>query len=85
MSETKNRTVSEIAQEILTLWNLKKWNTGQLCAKPYLQAMFRITNVSDMYGQDNAADIIRYFLSNASTWRGEDAKRIKAELNKMLK
>ncbi len=85
MTETKNRTISEIAQEILKLWNLKKWNTGQLCAKPYLQAMFRITDISESYGQDNAADIIRYFLSNASTWRGEDAKRIKAELNSLLK
>jgi hypothetical protein len=34
---------------------------------------------------DGAETIVRYFLSNASTWRGEDAKRIKAELKSMLK
>jgi len=26
-----------------------------------------------------------YFLSNATTWRGEKAKAIKSELNKLLK
>jgi len=29
--------------------------------------------------------IVRYFLSNATTWRGETARRIKAELKQMLK
>ena len=28
--------------------------------------------------------IVRYFLSNATTWRGEDARRIKAELKALL-
>jgi hypothetical protein len=27
---------------------------------------------------------VRYFLANASSWRGETARRIKAELNAML-
>jgi hypothetical protein len=34
---------------------------------------------------DSGRSIVAYFLSNASTWRGETAKRIKLELNKMLK
>jgi hypothetical protein len=27
--------------------------------------------------------MVLYFLANATTWRGEDAKRIKAELKKL--
>jgi len=28
---------------------------------------------------------VRYFLSNATTWRGDTARRIKAELKEMLR
>ena len=38
----------------------------------------------DMYGFNTAESIVRYFLSNASTWRGETAKRIKKELKAMV-
>jgi hypothetical protein len=38
-----------------------------------------------MYGQDSALSIIAYFLSNATTWRGDDARRLKAELREILK
>ena len=31
---------------------------------------------------ETAEDIVTYFLANATTFRGEDAKRIKAELKK---
>jgi len=34
---------------------------------------------------DSGDSIVRYFLSNASTWRGETARRVKKELNAMLK
>jgi hypothetical protein len=33
---------------------------------------------------DTAKSIVLYFLSNASSWRGEKAKSIKAELKKMV-
>ena len=47
--------------------------------------MAELDNLTDMYGCDTAASVVRYFLANASTWRGEVAKRVKAELNAMLK
>ena len=37
-----------------------------------------------MYFYDTAGDIVRYFLANAQTFRGADAKRLKAELKSML-
>jgi hypothetical protein len=44
-----------------------------------------MTSVNDNVLFDSGRDIILRFLGNASTWRGEDAKRIKAELKEMLK
>lgn len=74
------RTINAIASEIKSDW--KKVYFG---AVPYLQAMYSLENICDNYGCDSARSIIAYFLGNASTWRGETAKRIKKELNDMLK
>ena len=70
------RKVYEIAQEIRKDWGSKV----NFAAKPYLAAMLSISNKKDMYGADSADSIILYFLSNASSYRGETAKRLKAEL-----
>lgn len=47
--------------------------------------MLSIDKITDMYDQDPARDVVAYFLNNATVWKGEDARRIKAELNAMLK
>jgi hypothetical protein len=47
--------------------------------------MATLDSVNDNYGWDSGKMIVLYFLSNASTWRGETAKRIKAELKAMAK
>jgi hypothetical protein len=47
--------------------------------------MLAVDNVNDKYGLDYAEDIVLRFLSNAQTWRGEHARRIKAELKALLK
>ena len=73
------RTLSEIAREIRRDW--KKVYFG---AVPYLDAMGCLNSVNDNYGFDTAKSIVIYFLSNATTWRGETARRIKAELKEML-
>ena len=73
------RNLSEIAAEITTDW--KKVNFG---AVPYLRAMRTITSIDEDYGFDSAKSIVRYFLGNAGTWRGENARKIKAELKSML-
>ena len=75
------RPISEIANEIRKDWGVKT----NFAARPYLQAMYSLNSISDNYGCDSARSIVAYFLSNASTWRGETAKRVKAELNKMIK
>ena len=54
-------------------------------AAPYLDAMMSMDNIKDNYGHDDGRSIVLYFLSNASSWRGDDAKRLKAELKLMLK
>ena len=75
------RPLHEIAREIRKDWGAKV----NFAAKPYLDAMATLDSVDDNYGWDNGKSIVRYFLANASTWRGETAKRIKAELKAMVK
>ena len=73
------RKLYEIATEISF-----QWPKVNYAAKPYLSAMGELTSVDDKYGCDSGRSVVRYFLSNATTWRGEDARRIKAELKSML-
>jgi len=79
-TDTKSRPICTIACEIHADW--KKPYFG---AVPYLQAMTCLTHVGDNYGADSAKSIILYFLSNATTWRGEVARRVKKELKEMVK
>lgn len=63
----------------------KNWRHIYFGAYPYLQAMMSLIDLTDRYGADDARSIILYFLSNASTWRGAVAKRIKQELKEIIK
>lgn len=74
------RTLSAISLEIKSDW--KKVYFG---AVPYLSAMELLYSINDKYFEDSAASIVSYFLANAQTWRGEVAKRVKKELNDMVK
>ena len=73
------RTLSRIARDIRADWS--KVNFGAL---PYLRAMETLETVNDNFMMDSGDSIVRYFLSNATTWRGDVARRIKAELKGML-
>ena len=75
------RSLNTIAREIKLDWG-NKVNYG---AKPYLDCMLALDSINDNYGLDSARSVVLYFLGNASTWRGEVAKRVKAELKTMLK
>ena len=77
---TTTRPLCEIAAEIR-----KDWKKCYFGAKPYLDAMATLNSINDNYGLDSGKLIVLYFLGNASTWRGETAKRIKAELKAMVK
>lgn len=73
------RPIFEIAREIRATWPKVNY-----AAVPYLEAMEYLTTMDSMYALDSAKSIVRYFLANASTYRGEAARRIKAELKSML-
>ncbi len=75
-----NRPLYVIANEIRG-----DWKNVYFGAKPYLSAMSTLNDISDYYFMDSARDIVNYFLANATTWRGDNAKRIKAELKSMVK
>ena len=74
------RPIYEIAREIRA-----DWKKVSPYAAPYLSAMFSLSSIEDNYGFDSAYSIVCYFLANAGSWRGETAKRIKAELKTMVK
>ena len=74
------RPLYEIAREIR-----KAWTKVSPYAEPYLEAMESLNSIDDNYYLDSGKSVVLYFLSNANTWRGEDARRIKAELKEMLK
>lgn len=75
-----SRPLHVIAREIRDDW--KKPYFG---AVPYLGAMAQLDSIEDNYGMDTATSVVAYFLCNASTWRGEVARRVKKELKSMLK
>jgi len=75
----QNRPLSVIARDIK-----QHWQNVYFGAVPYLEAMGRLNSIDDSYGHDSGQDVVMYFLSNATYWRGPDAKRIKAELKAML-
>ena len=75
------RPLKKIAADIENDWQ-EKVNHA---ARPYLDAMHSLNAVTDHFGMDTADSIVRYFLSNATTWRGPVARSIKAELKAMIK
>jgi hypothetical protein len=77
--ENAARPLRDIAGDIAACWRNPYFG-----AIPYINAMLSLDKVSDDYGLDSGKSIVLYFLSNAKTWRGETAKRIKAELKGML-
>ena len=78
--EKSTRPIYVIAREIRN-----DWKNVYFGAKPYLDAMETLESVDDMYFLDHGWEIVARFLSNASTWKGETARRIKSELRAMLK
>ena len=72
------------------LWQIaeivrKEWPKVNFGAAPYLEAMGGMSSHTENYGMDTGKSIIAYFLSNATGWRGDHAKRVKAELKRRLK
>jgi hypothetical protein len=74
------RTIAAIAAEISKLWAKPNY-----AAKPYLDAMHQLDTLADNFFQDSAVSVVSYFLANATTFTGDDARRIKKELNAMVR
>jgi hypothetical protein len=70
------RPVSQIASDIRRVWGAKV----NYAAKPYLYALLCLGAPSESYGQDSGKSIALYFLGNARSFQGEQAKALKAEL-----
>jgi hypothetical protein len=75
-----SRPICEIASDIC-----KAWPRPYFGAVPYLQAMRELHTIKDNYGADSGRSVVLYFLGNAATWRGDAARRLKAELKDILK
>jgi hypothetical protein len=73
------RQINHIAGEIEA-----DWAKVNFAARPYLDAMFRLQSIDDDYGYDTGRSVVTYFLSNAGSWRGETARKVKAELKAMI-
>lgn len=63
----------------------RDWRNVNYAAKPYLEAMSSLNGIRDNYYHDTAKSVVLYFLANAGSWRGDVARRIKAELKEMSK
>ena len=74
------RSINTIAREISN-----DWAKPYFGAVPYLDAMHSLSTMQDKFYFDDAESVVRYFLANANTWKGETARAIKAELKAMLK
>ena len=77
------RTLSVIAREIIA--DYPKAGNENHPAGAYVIPMASLDKMGDTYGAESADSIIRYALSNLTGWRGETARRVKAELKGMLK
>lgn len=78
-SNTTPRPLATIAREIR-----RDWPNPYFGAAPYLGAMLSLNSINDAYMFDTGRSIVERFLANAATWRGDTARRIKAELKSIL-
>lgn len=74
-----HRPLHTIAAEIS-----RDWRKPYFGAVPYLDAMRQLNSIHGEFYQDSAKSIVAYFLANAGTWRGDTARRVKAELKTLL-
>lgn len=74
------RAINEIARDIK-----REWLKVSPAAFPYLQAMLELRTKEDKYIFETADEIVLRFLCNASSFKGEYARVLKAELKEAIK
>ena len=77
--EVKTLTISELAGAAA-----RDWGNIHYTAMPYLEAMKGLRSINDRYGIEDGKMVVAYFLNNARTWKGHNARIIKAELRRRL-
>lgn len=75
----KMRALHEIMADVR-----QDWRNVSPYAEPYVRALGTLNEPNDYYLLERGDELIRRFLANASGWRGERARAIKAELKSML-
>jgi len=80
----KNLNIAGLASMAQADWS-KRGKGVNFAAVPYLSAMHSMESIDSTYGYDSGRGTVLYFLANASSWRGDTAKAIKAELRRRLK
>lgn len=62
-------------------WEIRRvWRNPHYAAVPYLSALSMLGSAQEDYYEDRGKDVALRFLANASFFRGDDARRLKAEL-----
>ena len=71
------RPLNVIAFEIERECSGKSWYAP---AEAYVTPLQSLTSITDHYFADDGKSIVAYAISNLTSWRGETAKAVKAEL-----
>jgi len=77
----QHRPLNTIAAEIKSDWRTRLNGA----AVPYIEGLSELRDPRDQWFRETGADAIRGFLNNAQSWRGDVARRVKAELRAILK
>lgn len=80
MQDLQDKPLSYIAEIIRV-----NWNNPSPYAVPYINAMAQLRSINDNYYADSAKSVVMYFLCNATGWRGDTARLVKAHLKKAVK
>ncbi len=75
--ELQQASLSELVARIR-----RDWAKPYFGAVPYLQALAQLDSIEQPFGADSGREMVLYFLANANTWRGIEARRIKTELKR---
>ena len=85
MTTTTTRPLWAIADDIAQAAREHRATKGQFptwfyYAGGYVDAMSCLTSIDEDYGADSGKSVVLYCLSNLTSWRGDTARAVKAEL-----
>jgi len=81
---TDTATLTEATISHIAIIIERDWKKVNYAARPYLDAMRELSSIDEPYFYDTGESVVRYFLANAGSWRGDTARAVKAELKRRL-